>query len=84
MNTNLYEILKNVDHRHRVRFTGWEIDFRNTDWPTMMEFSVKTTSVDTSTNDETTTNADTSTDDGTATSSTSFSEDTLNETGAVL
>ena len=42
------------------------------------------TSVDTSTNDETTTNADTSTDDGTATSSTSFSEDTLNETGAVL
>ena len=42
------------------------------------------TPVDTSTNDETTANADTSTDDGTAKSSTSFSEDTLNETGAVL
>ena len=50
MNTNLYEILKNVDQIHRVKFTGWEMDFRDTDWPTMMEFSVKTTSVDASTN----------------------------------
>ena len=50
MNTNLYEILKNVDATHRVKFTGWEMDFRDTDWPTMMEFSVKTTSVDASTN----------------------------------
>lgn len=42
------------------------------------------TLVDTSTNDETPANADTSTNDETATYSTSFSEDTHNETGAVL
>lgn len=46
----LIEILNNVDPTHRVRFTGWEMDFRDTDCPTMMEFSVKTTSVDASTN----------------------------------
>lgn len=50
MNTNLYEILKNIEPTHRVKFTGWEMDFRDTDWPTMMEFSVKTTFVDASTN----------------------------------
>ena len=50
MNTNLYEILKNVDPTHRVKFTAWESDFRNVDWPTMMEFSYKTISVDASTN----------------------------------
>jgi hypothetical protein len=48
--TNLYELLKNVDPTHRVKFTGWEFDFRNVDWSTMMEFSQKTTSVDESTN----------------------------------
>ena len=50
MNTNLYEILKNIEPTHRVKFTGWEMDFRDTDWPTMMEFLVKTTFVDASTN----------------------------------
>ena len=50
MNTNLYEILKNIEPTHRVKFTGWEMDFRDTDWPTMMEFSVKKTFVDASTN----------------------------------
>lgn len=46
----LIEILNNVDPTHRVKFTGWESDFREVDWPTMMEFSEKTTSVDASTN----------------------------------
>lgn len=48
--TNLYELLKNIDPTHRVKFTAWESDFRSVDWPTMMEFSHKTTSVDESTN----------------------------------
>lgn len=46
----LIEILKNVDPTHRVKFTAWESDFRSVDWPTMMEFSEKTTSVDAATN----------------------------------
>ena len=46
----LIEILNNIDPTHRVKYTGWEFDFRDVDWPTMMEFSIKTTGVDASTN----------------------------------
>ena len=46
----LIEILNNVDPTHRVKYTGWESDFGEVDWPTMMEFSIKTVGIDSTTN----------------------------------
>ena len=46
----LIEILNNIDPTHRVKYTGWESDFRKVDWPTMMEFSIKTVGIDSTTN----------------------------------
>ena len=46
----LIEILNNVDTTHRVKYIGLESDFREVDWPTIMEFSVKSIDVDRKTN----------------------------------
>lgn len=35
------DILSLINPEHRVMFVGWEFDFRDCDWPSVLEFRMK-------------------------------------------